>query len=59
MLRMVLGGVFDRIPKPQIVIGQMDEGLPFFLQWVDLMPVDLTQLKRRVSAYLRDNLRRL
>ncbi len=56
---MVLGGVFDRIPKPQIVIGQMDEGLPFFLQWVDLMPVDLTQLKRRVSAYLRDNLRRL
>ena len=53
---MVLGGVFDRFPKLQIVIGHMGEGLPFFMQRVDVMPIELTQLKRPVSAYLRDNL---
>lgn len=56
VLRMVLGGVFDRFPKLQIVIGHMGEGLPFFMQRVDVMPVELTQLKRPVSAYLRENL---
>jgi uncharacterized protein len=56
VLRMVLGGVFDCFPKLQIVIGHMGEGLPFFMQRVDVMPVELTQLKRPVSAYLRDNL---
>jgi predicted TIM-barrel fold metal-dependent hydrolase len=34
----------------------MGEGLPFFMQRVDVMPVELTRLKRPVSAYLRDNL---
>jgi predicted TIM-barrel fold metal-dependent hydrolase len=56
VLRMVLGGVFDRFPNLQIVIGHMGEGLPFFMQRVDVMPVELTGLKRPVSAYLRDNL---
>ena len=56
VLRMVLGGVFDRFPKLQIVIGHMGEGLPFFMQRVDRMPAELTRLKRPVSDYLRDNL---
>jgi len=56
VLRMVLGGVFDRFPKLQIVIGHMGESLPFFMQRVDVMPVELTRLNRPVSAYLRDNL---
>ena len=56
VLRMVLGGVFDRFPKLQIVIGHMGEGLPFFMQRVGVMPVELTGLKRPVSDYLRDNL---
>jgi predicted TIM-barrel fold metal-dependent hydrolase len=56
VLRMVLGGVFDRFPKLQIVIGHMGEGLPFFMQRVDVMPVELTRLKHPVSAYLRENL---
>ncbi|MHC2331051.1 amidohydrolase family protein [Bradyrhizobium sp. USDA 4454] len=56
VLRMVLGGVFDRFPGLQVVIGHMGEGLPFFMQRVDVMPVELTKLKRPVSAYLRDNL---
>jgi predicted TIM-barrel fold metal-dependent hydrolase len=56
VLRMALGGVFDRFPKLQIVIGHMGEGLPFFMQRVDVMPVELTRLKRPISAYLRENL---
>ncbi len=31
VIRMVLGGVFDRYPKLQIVVGHMGEGLPFML----------------------------
>jgi predicted TIM-barrel fold metal-dependent hydrolase len=38
VLRMVLGGVFDRFPKLQVVIGHMGEGLPFFIRRVDVMP---------------------
>ena len=34
----------------------MGEGLPFFLQYVDAMPVELTKLKHPASACLRDNL---
>jgi len=56
VLRMVLGGVFDRFPDLQIVIGHMGEGLPFFMQRVDNMPVELTKLKHPISAYLRNNL---
>jgi predicted TIM-barrel fold metal-dependent hydrolase len=55
VLRMILGGVFDRFPKLQIVIGHMGEALPFMLSRVDVMTPDLTGLKRPVSAYLREN----
>jgi len=56
VLRMILGGVFDRFPNLQIVIGHLGEGLPFMFQRVDIMAAEFTKLKRPVSAYLRDNL---
>lgn len=55
VLRMVLGGVFDRYPKLQIIIGHMGEGLPFMMSRVDIMPPGTTGLKRPVSDYLREN----
>jgi uncharacterized protein len=55
VLRMILGGVFDRYPKLQIVIGHMGETLPFMLQRVDVMPMAMTKLKRTISTYLREN----
>jgi uncharacterized protein len=55
VVRLILGGVFDRFPKLQIVIGHMGEGLPFMFQRLDVMPPAATRLKRPVSAYLRDN----
>src|SRR4051812_43069848 len=31
LIRMILGGVFDRYPKLQLVIGHLGEGIPFML----------------------------
>jgi len=56
VLRMVLGGVFDRYPKLQIVIGHLGEALPFMIQRVNYkMPPAITKLKHPVSYYLREN----
>jgi uncharacterized protein len=55
LIRMILGGVFDRFPRLQVVIGHMGETLPFMLQRLDVMPVAATGLKNPVSFYLREN----
>jgi predicted TIM-barrel fold metal-dependent hydrolase len=52
---MMFGGVFDRFPKLQIVIGHMGEGLPFFWQRFDIVPSAVTGLQRPIKAYLREN----
>jgi predicted TIM-barrel fold metal-dependent hydrolase len=55
VIRLILGGVLDKFPKIQIVIGHMGEALPFMLQRLDIMPSAMTQLDRPISAYLREN----
>ncbi len=55
VIRLILGGVFDKYPKLQIVIGHMGETLPFMLQRLDVMPMAMTRLKRPMSAYLIEN----
>ncbi|HTR37016.1 MAG TPA: amidohydrolase family protein [Bryobacteraceae bacterium] len=55
VLRMILGGVFDRYPKLQIIIGHMGEALPFMQSRVDIMTQSVTGLKRPVSTYLQEN----
>jgi predicted TIM-barrel fold metal-dependent hydrolase len=56
VVRMILGGVFDRFPKLQIVVGHLGEGLPFMLPRLDRnMAPELTKLKRRLADYLRQN----
>jgi predicted TIM-barrel fold metal-dependent hydrolase len=37
ILRLIFGGVLDRFPKVQIVIGHMGEALPFWLWRLDFM----------------------
>jgi predicted TIM-barrel fold metal-dependent hydrolase len=55
-LRLCLGGVFDRFPKLQIVVGHMGEALTFMLPRMDqMLPPQLSQLKQPVSYYLRNN----
>jgi hypothetical protein len=56
VIRLILGGAFDRYPKLQIVIGHLGETLPFMVQRLDrTLPPARTKLKRPVSAYLREN----
>jgi len=56
LIRMVLGGVFDRYPKLQVVIGHLGEGVPFMLERLNRnLPTKLTKLDRPVAAYLREN----
>jgi predicted TIM-barrel fold metal-dependent hydrolase len=55
ILRLILGGVFDRFPKLQVVIGHMGEALPFMLPRFANMTVEITKLRRPISDYLREN----
>jgi predicted TIM-barrel fold metal-dependent hydrolase len=55
VIRLILGGVFDRFPRIQIVIGHMGETLPFMMERLDVMPVAMTKLNRTISSYLAEN----
>jgi predicted TIM-barrel fold metal-dependent hydrolase len=56
LIRMVLGGAFDRYPKLQIVIGHLGEGIPFMMPRLNRnLPTELTKLQRPLGAYLREN----
>ena len=57
VLRLILGGAFDRYPNLQLVVGHMGEGLPFFMPRLEVaLPVEVTKLDRPVGSYLRANL---
>jgi uncharacterized protein len=57
VLRVILGGVFDRYPSLQIIIGHMGEAIPFMLPRFDAtLKPELTGLTHPVSTYLRRNL---
>jgi predicted TIM-barrel fold metal-dependent hydrolase len=55
MIRIVCGGVFDRFPKLQFVIGHMGEGLPFFFRRLDIIPTSVTKLKNPIFHYMMNN----
>ena len=54
-IRMILGGVFDRFPRLQLIVGHMGETLPFMLNRFDIMSREVTGLQRPISEYLREN----
>jgi hypothetical protein len=56
VIRIILGGTFDRYPGLQIVVGHMGETLPSMLQRLDVMPAAMTKLSRPISSYLRENI---
>jgi predicted TIM-barrel fold metal-dependent hydrolase len=56
LIRLILGGVFDKYPKLQIVVGHLGEGIPFMLPRMQKnFPKELTKLARPVGDYLREN----
>ncbi len=54
ILRMILGGVFDRFPALQVIAGHWGEVALFFLDRTDLMQ-QAAHLPRPVSDYWRTN----
>ncbi len=57
-LRMIVGGVFDRFPRLQVVVGHMGEGLPFYY-WrfgEDLARIAKERLHKPLQQYFHDNL---
>lgn len=56
LIRMVLGGVFDRYPALQVIIGHLGEGIPFMLPRLDRnLPQAVTGLKHPTGFYFREN----
>lgn len=56
LIRMIVGGVFDRFPQLQIVIGHLGEAIPFMLPRLNRnLPMAATKLQRPFGDYLREN----
>lgn len=56
LLRMILSGVFDRLPGLQVISGHWGEMVPFFLQRLDqVLPSSLTGLQQTISDTFRRN----
>ena len=54
VLRLILSGLFDRLPDLQIIIGHWGETVLFYLDRVDRM-TEPSGLKRPISDYFRSN----
>lgn len=56
-LRLILGGVFDRFPKANVVLGHLGETLPFLLWRLDSRAgIYGLPLKKRPSEYIREHI---
>jgi predicted TIM-barrel fold metal-dependent hydrolase len=55
VVRIILGGAFDRFPKLQLVIGHLGEGLVGLFQRLDNMTPAMTRLQKPITSYLREN----
>jgi len=56
VLRLILAGLFERLPNLRIISGHWGEMVPFYLERLDfVLPPELTGLPRRVSDYYQSN----
>ncbi len=55
-LRLICSGLFDRLPKLQVIIGHMGEGLPYALARSSGMLSGPAKLKQTVADYFKTNL---
>jgi hypothetical protein len=56
IVRMIIGGVFDRLPDLKVIIGHLGEGLSFHLHRLDRLVYPLADLPKPISQYLTDNI---
>jgi predicted TIM-barrel fold metal-dependent hydrolase len=50
LLRIIISGAFDRFPKLRIVVGHLDEALPFWLFRLDFMHGAMVRANRYTSV---------
>ncbi len=56
-LRLILSGLFDRLPTLQVIIGHMGEGLPYALARSSaVLSSAAPQLRQPVAAYFQSNI---
>ncbi len=56
VIRLILSGVFDRIPGLKIIIGHLGEGLAFHLHRIDTQLNPLAGLPKPIIQYLTENI---
>ena len=57
IVRMILSGVFDKLPDLKIITGHWGEGITFMLDRMDyMMPKSITGLKMNISDYYKENI---
>ena len=54
-VRMIIGGVFDRLPGLKVILGHLGEGIPFHLGRIDDTLTPVAGLAKPVSAYFREH----
>jgi uncharacterized protein len=55
-LRLIVSGLFDRLPKLKIIIGHMGEALPFYIARADaVLTQNAKHLQRRVAEYFHEH----
>ncbi len=56
MTRLVLSGIFDKLPTLKFISGHWGEAIPFMLDRMDqIMCPQTTGLKKKISAYYHEN----
>ena len=55
LLRMIFGGVFDRNPELQVIVGHWGEMVLFFLDHIQTMETSGLKLARPLMEYFRQN----
>jgi uncharacterized protein len=55
VLRLILTGVFDRLPNLQIILGHWGEVVLFYLERIDLLSKAAQHLERPLTDYFRQN----
>jgi uncharacterized protein len=56
LLRLVVAGVFDRIPDLQVIVGHMGEMIPFALARTDTVLTPVAGLRQSVADYFQTNI---
>ena len=55
-LRLIVSGLFDRLPNLQLIIGHMGEGLPYAMARSSAILSAAAQLQQPVAGYFRSNI---